>query len=57
MGMDGIINTFNTKGNPNIDILEFAQKVEIWSEHHSNLSMDKTHKVHAAYKWINLKNS
>ena len=38
------------RSNPNINILEFAQKeVEIWSKHHSNLSMDKTHKVHAAY--------
>ena len=40
-------NTFNTlKSNPNINILEFAQKeVEIWSKTIA-IIMDKTHKVH-----------
>ena len=44
-------NTLNyLKSNPEIDIRSFAlNEVQIWDEHHSYSSMDKTHKVHAAF--------
>ena len=44
-------NTLNyLKSNPDIDIRTFAlNEVQIWDEHHSYSSMDKTHKVHAAF--------
>ena len=36
------------KANPDVDIKEFARKVEFWNIHHG-AAMDMTHKVHAAY--------
>ena len=44
-------NTLNyLKSNPEIDIRTFAlNEVQIWDEHHSHSSMDKTHKTHAAF--------